>query len=62
MSVCSPCVNKCKLGEHGVCLGCLRTIEEIIAWIRMTELEKRQVLAALAERRLKADQVLGNNE
>jgi len=26
----SPCVNKCELNEHKVCIGCGRTIEEIV--------------------------------
>ena len=25
----SPCINVCRLDEHGVCVGCKRTIDEI---------------------------------
>ena len=50
----SPCIGVCKLDAHGVCIGCLRRIEEIAAWTRMTELQRHEVVAALARRRLAA--------
>ncbi len=28
----SPCVNICTLDDEHVCMGCLRCLEEIIAW------------------------------
>jgi predicted Fe-S protein YdhL (DUF1289 family) len=56
MTESSPCIGICKLDAHGVCLGCLRRIEEIAAWKRMTELQRRQAVAALAERRFAANQ------
>jgi uncharacterized protein len=34
----------------GLCEGCLRTIEEIAAWSRMSPEEKRAVLAQLPAR------------
>jgi predicted Fe-S protein YdhL (DUF1289 family) len=56
MTYASPCIGVCKLDAHGVCIGCFRRIEEIAAWTRMTELQRRQVVAALAKRRLAANQ------
>ncbi len=32
----SPCVNICTLDEEHVCMGCLRRLEEIIAWGTMS--------------------------
>lgn len=49
--VASPCVSVCTLDrESGLCIGCLRTIQEIGAWRMMTMAEKRVVVAACAER------------
>jgi uncharacterized protein len=57
----SPCIGVCKLDVHGVCIGCLRTIEEIAAWTRMTELQRRQVVAFLVKRRLAASRPGGKD-
>ena len=54
LKISSPCVGLCKLDDQGVCVGCFRKIEEIAAWMRLTEFQKRQIVAALAERRLAA--------
>jgi len=51
----SPCINICRLDDHGICLGCFRSVEEIAAWSRMTETEKAAVIAALSARRPKPD-------
>jgi len=43
----SPCVNVCQLENRThnmVCIGCLRTQEEIADWTTYTELEKDKVL------------------
>jgi len=43
----SPCVNVCQLENRThnmVCIGCLRTQEEIADWTTYTELEKARVL------------------
>jgi predicted Fe-S protein YdhL (DUF1289 family) len=49
--VASPCVSVCTMDRTtGLCIGCLRTIQEIGAWRMMTMAEKRQTVAACAER------------
>jgi uncharacterized protein len=53
----SPCVNSCKLDDCGICLGCLRSVEEIARWSRMTDHEKTSVNAALRARRPKPEGV-----
>jgi predicted Fe-S protein YdhL (DUF1289 family) len=40
--------------RSGFCEGCLRTIDEIAAWSKMTADEKLAVWDALAQRRLDA--------
>lgn len=51
-SVPSPCAGICRLipGTE-VCAGCHRTVEEIRGWLDMSDDERRQVNAGLAERR-----------
>ena len=47
----SPCINVCRMSPRtGLCEGCLRTIDEIAAWSRMSPDEKRSVLAQLPAR------------
>ena len=40
----SPCVRNCCLDEDDVCLGCLRTIEEIMRWGQADNKEKLEIL------------------
>jgi len=48
----SPCINICRMDEaSGWCLGCLRTIDEITCWSVLSDGDKREVLAELAQRR-----------
>lgn len=47
----SPCVSVCRMDpDNGLCSGCLRTIDEIIAWGRMEESDKRAVWASIVAR------------
>jgi len=47
----SPCTKVCVLDTHGLCMGCLRTGDEIGRWMSMSPAEQWQLLAELAERR-----------
>ena len=52
----SPCVSLCKMNrDTGFCEGCLRTIEEIVAWSGADDDYKRAVWARLRQR----EQALG---
>ncbi len=47
----SPCVKTCVVHPaERLCVGCLRTIEEITGWSRMTAEERRAVMADLPAR------------
>ena len=46
----SPCVNICALDEADVCVGCQRTVLEITGWSRMSNDQRRAVLALCGER------------
>ena len=48
----SPCVAVCKLDDDGICIGCLRSTDEIRDWMIMNREQKLAVLEAIATRRL----------
>jgi uncharacterized protein len=47
----SPCINVCVLDGKGLCLGCLRSGDEIARWRDMSAAEQWRLLDRLAERR-----------
>jgi hypothetical protein len=48
----SPCTSVCTLdAPTGYCAGCYRTLDEIAAWIEMSDDRRRALLAALDARR-----------
>lgn len=48
----SPCIKLCRIDPgRGLCLGCLRTLDEIAAWSRMTPAARRAVMDLLPSRR-----------
>ena len=52
----SPCVSLCKMNpDTGFCDGCLRTIDEIVAWSRADDAYKRGVWTAIREREQRID-------
>ena len=47
----SPCINVCRMSPvTGLCEGCLRTIDEIVAWSRADDDTKRAVWAEIRRR------------
>lgn len=47
----SPCNDVCQLERRsGYCLGCGRTGDEIMRWLRYTDAERDTVMAALSAR------------
>ncbi len=53
----SPCINVCRMSEAtGLCEGCFRTLDEIAAWSRFDDAEKRAVWRQLPQRRAAAAQ------
>lgn len=52
----TPCTQVCILDpEIGLCLGCGRTRDEIAAWPRLTEPERRAIMAELDARLRRAN-------
>ena len=46
-AVLSPCIGVCSLGDDGLCEGCLRTVDEIAAWSRLSDAERLHVMETL---------------
>jgi hypothetical protein len=46
----SPCVRNCCLDEANVCMGCGRSLEEIVRWATTTDADKEAILARSRER------------
>lgn len=47
----SPCIKVCVIHpETRLCTGCLRSIDEITCWTRMTPEQREEVMAALPDR------------
>ena len=56
-AVLSPCNSVCRIDERsGWCLGCFRTLDEIVAWSALNDAQKRAVRDALLVRRRVARQ------
>ncbi|CAH0445772.1 hypothetical protein LMG10661_01944 [Ralstonia syzygii subsp. syzygii] len=49
--VASPCINVCKMdGTRGLCIGCMRSIDEIAAWSTLPDAERVAIWRQLPER------------
>jgi hypothetical protein len=40
----TPCVRNCCLGDDDICLGCHRSLSEILRWSEASETEQREIL------------------
>ncbi|MDI9334064.1 MAG: DUF1289 domain-containing protein [Cytophagales bacterium] len=47
----SPCVSICQMSpQTGLCVGCLRTIDEIANWAALANDEKLHILQLIEQR------------
>lgn len=46
-----PCVRNCCLDNDDICLGCFRTLQEILGWNEADEPTRRAILALAEQRR-----------
>lgn len=47
----SPCVRNCCLDENDICLGCGRSLDDILRWQQASD-EEREAMLVLARQRL----------
>ncbi len=50
-SIENPCVRHCCLDPKDVCLGCFRTLDEILAWSAANNAERTVILTKANKRR-----------
>lgn len=53
----TPCIGICTLGDDGLCMGCLRTGDEIGAWSRMSDAERLRIMDEVLPRRSQGSHV-----
>ena len=59
--VASPCIKICVIDEcSGLCVGCLRTLDEIATWGTLQNAGKREILLKLEARRAEARQAINS--
>ena len=46
----SPCIQVCTLDDASMCMGCRRSLHEIVNWARMSAEEQRAVIRELPTR------------
>jgi predicted Fe-S protein YdhL (DUF1289 family) len=49
--VLSPCIGICQLGDDGLCVGCLRSGDEIGRWMSMGEGEREHLMNVILPHR-----------
>ena len=50
----SPCVKICAIHPlERICTGCYRTIEEIVSWSSITDMDRKSIILELPKRKLK---------
>ncbi|MEQ1739823.1 MAG: DUF1289 domain-containing protein [Methyloglobulus sp.] len=48
----SPCIRNCCLNEEDVCLGCFRSLKEIVGWADTDNASRQIILANTKNRRV----------
>ena len=46
----SPCIRNCCLNENNICLGCFRSMAEIMAWSHASDEERKVILESVKSR------------
>lgn len=49
MKIKSPCIKVCKV-ENKKCIGCYRTIDEIVSWRLLTDEQREDIMQSLKTR------------
>ena len=47
----SPCVRNCCLNEEDICLGCYRSLEEILQWSKLSSVQLQCVKERIESRK-----------
>jgi predicted Fe-S protein YdhL (DUF1289 family) len=55
----TPCIRACTLDRDGVCLGCHRTVDEIVRWRELDEAERLRLMREVLPLRAKRNETRG---
>ena len=47
----NPCIRNCCLDDSDICLGCFRSLDEILSWRSLTPKQRQGVLVEAEKRR-----------
>jgi predicted Fe-S protein YdhL (DUF1289 family) len=47
----NPCIRRCCLDADDMCIGCFRTLEEILGWRSLSAAQKERVIAVCIVRK-----------
>ncbi|MDA1342382.1 MAG: DUF1289 domain-containing protein [Proteobacteria bacterium] len=50
-TIASPCISNCCLNEEDVCVGCFRSLPEIVGWVDADDTVRQVILNNTAPRR-----------
>ena len=53
----SPCIGVCQSGPKGFCVGCFRSREERLHWIKLEQDVQSKIIKACAQRKKRAIQI-----
>lgn len=60
VKIASPCVRNCCLDENDICVGCFRSLDEILNWSTVSNDERCSITSRASERKAKATKLLTN--
>ena len=49
-TIISPCIGVCTEGENGLCMGCMRTMDEITNWLNLAAEQRERIMCELPAR------------
>lgn len=50
----SPCIGVCQTGDNGFCIGCFRSRDERLYWLKVDDATRRKIVAACHRRKKRA--------
>ena len=48
--IASPCIRHCCLNKEEICIGCFRSLTEILHWQKASDAQKKQILLSAQQR------------
>ncbi|MDT8371935.1 MAG: DUF1289 domain-containing protein [Gammaproteobacteria bacterium] len=52
IEIASPCIRHCCLANNDMCIGCLRTMDEVVQWSQASDKLKSEIMHRVEQRRL----------